>query len=288
MVGISEYSVFKNSPILLFDPFGDTLGGVDARSANRELDIIQSSFPGSDASQLRGLFKIADNGMDFSKINDKDFVNSIKGLSEDEQALAYGYYSLINSNTRNTVEVVTRDERYSPQAASTILFMPNTWTEHNWPTATGKDVDFAGGGGMDWGVLDKNRSITGTFTIFTMDSKALTTDYQTSQMANNGVSQISILGETSAHEAIGHGLGRFNDPQTWRHEDAIQMSNLYRRINVSAPSNIDWRNGTNHYSNVAIPYDKANDIPSYMKEGLFKLKLGQVLLGNVFYNSTTR
>ena len=253
---------------------------MDARSASRELDVIQSSFPGNNATELKGLFKIGDNGVDFSAINEKDFGHAIKGLSDDEQALAYGYYSLINSTTRNTVEVVTPTERYSRQAATTIFHIPNTWTRDILPTATGKDVDYVGGGGLNWSVFGQNHDLIGRFSIFVINSGQTTGDYQTSAIAGSALHLISSGGETSAHEVIGHGLGRLSSSPTWSHEDAIQLSNLYRRINVSVPSNIDWRNGTDHSSNIAIPYDKANGIPDYIRQGLFNFKLGQALLGN--------
>jgi RHS repeat-associated protein len=283
-VGVSQYSAFNNNPIVHSDPLGDTLGGVDERSASRELDIIQSSFPGNNATELKGLFKIGDNGVDFSAINEKDFGHAIKGLSDDEQALAYGYYSLINSTTRNTVEVITREEKYSVQAAR-IIYKQAVWNLNFMPKGNGSDVDVVGGGGFNQATFDDHREFNGTFSIMLINSNRPVKDYQASTVSGVVVSLFTPVGEIAAHEEIGHGLGK-DKSLTSGGVDAIQMGNLYRRINVVTPFSMLWRNGTDHLPNTLIPYDRANSVPDYLRNGLFNFKLGQTLLGNVFNSNS--
>ncbi|OQP43429.1 hypothetical protein A4H97_34000 [Niastella yeongjuensis] len=125
------------------------MGGNNETSASRELSMVQSSFQGENKKDLRALFKLSDNKKDFEHINEKDFANAIAGQSVDDQALAYGYYSAINSKDYHTVEVISRDEKYDSKMKEVIekeLFLNTNYK----PIGKGIDVDRATGGGLNY------------------------------------------------------------------------------------------------------------------------------------------
>lgn len=73
---------------------------------------------------------------------------------------------------------------------------------------------------------------------------------------------LACTGETLSHELLGHGLSREEGSISYRHEDAIQMTNLYWR--VKGKYNF-YRDGSDHFNKNVLDRKTANDIPNYLK-----------------------
>jgi len=247
---ISSYACFSNNPIGFSDPFGDTLRGSSSTSASRIKNEIQKTFSGDNKAKLRSLFKISADGKTMSSINKRDFESAIVGLTKDEKALAYGYFNSINGKSVQIVEMSKRTETLSPLAQKLS------------GNKTGAEVDDADGGGVNMSIPNASGKIGSTFSIIVMDSKNGPSDFI--DASGNSSKRISSPGELLAHETLGHGLGSLVGSSTFGYEDAIQMSNLYLRVQGAGV----YRNGANHgrpAGALSLLENKANEIPSYIQ-----------------------
>lgn len=233
----SPYASMGNNPIIYNDPFGDTIRGADSKSANRIKDVLDNTFSGDNASDLRSLFKIGDDGVTFESISQNSFAKAIAGLNESEQQLAYGYFKAINSEPVHTVEILERGETLSAFGSSTL---PES---HNSP----EKILARSGGGLN---LIASR---GTYTAVVLDSKINMSDSK-----NSTFPRYALPGETLAHELLGHGMGSLRADN--HQKGAIQAGNLFLR---SQGSNI-WRDGTAHKGGTLTKED-ANSIPYYLE-----------------------
>ena len=116
-------------------------------------------------------------------------------------------------------------------------------------------IDSEMGGGVNINYLG------GSFSIIVLDSKADIGDFT---YAPNGVNypRLSTPAELLAHELLGHGYGRVINSPNYRHNDAIQMSNLYWR--VRGYFNF-YRNGATHGGRIILSRDVANQIPQHFR-----------------------
>jgi len=259
----SEYGCFADNPIYFSDADGDTVRGMSATSAKRELDNIDQSFQGDKFKDLRKLFKLGDDGKTFQPISEADFDKATSGLSDDEKALATGYYKVINDKSLHKVSCITRDQTIGSENADVLNSGKYDGIQNKTDgtafksTDKGSDFDDATGGGTC------RKTDYGDLTIIVMNSSVKIGDYVNTKTGEAVTNYTSSPRELSAHELLGHGLGRSLDSKTWGHEDAIQLTNLYLRVRGV---NSRYRNGTSHGSRVELDKDKATSIPSYLKK----------------------
>jgi hypothetical protein len=246
---VSLYSVFESNPILNIDLDGDTSRGVSKTSANRALSIMQNSFVGENTTSVKNLFKLSSDGVTFKQIPLTDFVSATKGLSDEQKALATGYFEVINSPQLHTIEVLKRKE---PTGSITQSFVAKD--------KLGSDIDDNHGGGFN---IAANG--LGSHTSIVMNSKAKVGDNYAVPFGGYIMkNQYSSAGELLAHELLGHGLGRSQGSHNFSHLDALQFTNIYRR----AVGNTTARNGSQHGNGTVISLKDANSIPNYVKWGV--------------------
>jgi hypothetical protein len=244
-ISVSPYNCFGGNPIFYSDYLGDKIKGANQTSANRMLTEIQGTFKGDKAAKLRNLFKLSSDKVTMQSINEKDFTAAVSGLSADEQKLAYGYYNAINSSDVHTVEMVYRSESLSTTAAT--LF----------GKSKGSDFD-----DLTYGGANTKTSNTSTYSVIMMDNQKQVGDYINSSGASSFRS--SSPGELISHEVLGHGVGTLRNSATAYYQDAIQMSNLYLRIQGTGY----YRDGSWHgkkSSDAVLSKSTANQTPSFVQ-----------------------
>lgn len=267
-VGISGYNTFGGNPIWFKDINGDktdTLGGANPESAQELAKAIDYTFGGPKNEGLRNLFKVGDNGTDFVPIGETDFFNAIQGVDESTQLLAYAYYSVINSDVRHDVDIVSREGWFSKSTQKVLTYFKGQ----------GKDVEdnIAQGPGYNWPYYEipNKKMFTGTNTVLITDPIS-----KINYLNPTGVfsSLRFSLAELVAHEVLGHGLGREGGRGESVHNlSAIQMNNLFLRVMPPTPYQLPvWRNGSDHGFSIPISKEKANAVPTYLIQGLSKLK----------------
>jgi len=262
-VGVSGYNTFGGNPIWFSDILGDTTGGNNTKSADRMVKVIQTTFP--DNKALTDLFKLDDNKLDFAHIDEGKFASAIKDMSLDEQVLAYGYFTAVNSTVRHSVEILDRNEKYSSIAEDFITIIKE---EGDVTTGKGSDFDLTGGGYNSLNPYKPNE----TYTVLLMKTESVLEDY-VSNITGQAMAVIPSIQRLSAHELLGHSIGRMIlGSITYENEDAIQMENAYSRARSGLNA---WRNGTKHHKGEELDYGTANGIPSYIIYGLYELKKNQ-------------
>ena len=256
----SLYVSMGNNPINNFDVLGDIFEGVDEKSAQRALELIKNTFTkvkGSEA--LQALFSLSsDDGVTFSKIDEKDFNTATKGLSKSARALAKGYLKLINSDKRNFVSVVKSDDGEKVDL-SKVQGMAA-------PLKAFDKFDMTNEGGKSRHSFIDNQSLT----MVDLNNK----------VSIAGVSKkhgpyVPSAEFIMAHEAIGHILSGFenNRLMSWDTRskvgdvDAIRVNNLYLR---TVGSNLT-DNGASHndVNGVKKAMDASSDVkstPQYLNE----------------------
>jgi hypothetical protein len=263
-VGISGYNTFGGNPIWFNDVKGDTLGGINDESAIQLRTTLQETFKGPDKENLRNLFKL--DGNNFAAIDEKDFVNAIKDLSLDDQILAVGYYSAVNSTKLHTVEIMTRGDRLSQKGQD----VTKSWY------LNGSDAEsLQDGPGGNWTVLDdKDGSYMGSHTILITDSDEKLNYLSTTK--EGMTSRKPPLTELAAHEIIGHGLGGEGENGVHKKDllYAMQMNNIFLRTSPDGGTML-WRDGRDHqgFTEKPLPYNVANETPSYITSALFSIIL---------------
>ena len=234
---ISTYAYVANNPIAFVDPRGDTLRAVNSISGERALSLIQNSF--NSVSVARGLFSLADDGITFNSISQKDINKATGSLSEDEAALFRGYAAAINGSETNVVEVLKRGETISEYGQSSLSNM-----------ITANDIDkYHGGGRKEQAVHDENFAIGGNGSYVAVLLNPLTT------LTYSNGERPSLPGEILAHELLGHGLGdrgiRNNGTDA-----SIQMGNAYLRAtgrNYYRPSHLPESTHSDNFNPYTIP-----------------------------------
>ncbi|MGB3469184.1 MAG: DUF6443 domain-containing protein [Cyclobacteriaceae bacterium] len=249
----SGYVGFGNNPMIYADPLGDTVRAVNESSASQLLNTIQNSFKGDNAAGLRSLFSLGEDGLTMNSIGTVDLVLALAGLSEDQQKLALGYASAINNSAVHEVEFVSGDESLSASTTSQLQ-KSNSSKERN--IKKGSDIV---GGGFNFS-LNGNRS-KNTTVIVTSPQKT------PAYVGSGGKSAVGnhTVGESLAHELIGHGLGRlgnYHDPS-----DAVKVSNIYLRAQGVTDY---YRDGSDHGETMG--YKRANGTPNYVQfPGLLRI-----------------
>ncbi|MES2430943.1 MAG: hypothetical protein V4556_08400 [Bacteroidota bacterium] len=241
-ISLSPYNCFGSNPIFYSDYLGDKIKGANTTSANRAVSEIQGTFKGDKAKKLRELFKLSSDNLTMADISEKDFKNAVAGLSKDVQQLAYAYMNAINSkSSTQTVEMVNMNESLSAKGKSATGF------------TSVASLDVGTGGGRT--VTESNSK--NSYIVIVMNSQTPTQDNITS--STSGYSPIiSSAQELLAHELLGHGVGYAKGrTSTYHHDDAVQMTNLYRRTQGMNA----YRNGAGHGSLVIL--SNATQAPSY-------------------------
>lgn len=219
--------------------------GVSRVSGERVLNEIQNSF--YNHNDIKRIFELEDNRLKIKPISRVDFEAVINGHNTDIRSLAYAYYLAINSSTSHYVDMTLTYETLNNRSITALSLPAKT---------KGLQADNNYGGGVNTSYLG------GTLTVVVMDSKADIGDFT---YAPNGVQypRHSTPAELLAHELLGHGYGRVIASATFRHEDAVRMSNLYWR---ARNYHNFYRNGSWHGTQVLLSKASANQIPIHFQK----------------------
>lgn len=221
----SPYASMGNNPIINTDVLGDTIRGNDKNSGKRIVKTIQNSFQGEDAADLRALFKLEADGVTLSPIGEDDFAQAVALLDADNQALAYSYYTVVNSADLSVVQMLTMTESIDADVHAALAGI------------TGATMHGTIGPGFNY--LKDGVS----YSVVLMGASLPTPDMRNSSSTTE-YSMNSTDGGVFAHEVLGHGAHGLLGSAQADFENAIQMGNLYRR----AMGLGYWRTGTSHES----------------------------------------
>jgi RHS repeat-associated protein len=271
--GVNLYAYCGNNPLIYVDPTGTIVEGVSEASAKKMQNEIRNSFYEEKErkyDKLRRLFKLNTDSTDsekknqMQKIDEEAFNEAIADLSsDDERALAYAYFLVINSDDTHYVDMVERGETLNSKTIEKSSLKEGT---------TGADVDKAHGGGKNTvdtqqlrtykhGGFIVSKKIETTSVVVT-NSKTKIPDF-VSLKSGESLSAPSSAGELLSHELLGHGyshsLERNKDEQ---HQDAIQMTNLYLRVKGAKY----YRSGAEHDTKVNLGKQKAQEIPRHFRK----------------------
>jgi len=203
----SPYAFVDNNPILHNDFLGDTARGVNDQSAKKEQQIIKGSFTGKGTSAVKKLFQL--KGNTFKHIEQKALDKATANLSADQKALAKGYAEVVNSTDVHNVEVVKRDEGLSDQEKDATGL------------STGQQLNDVAGGGRST-KLDDGKY----YEAIVMNA---TTPVDQKDAQGNVTQAPGLPGEISAHEILGHQLGRAHGTIDYSGLNAVQAGNIYLR-----------------------------------------------------------
>jgi RHS repeat-associated protein len=252
---VTPYEFAGNTVIIFTDPNGDELIGSTRKSARRIMrNMKHETFDKEQFKDFRKLLKRGLFNKSFKKIDQAEFLNATSGLSDDERALAEGYYTMINDNNKHFINVVKRGEKINLKNKQIDPSLRGALSG----AATGADADAQWGGGANVSSQSLNQSVS----VVVKNSKASVGDFQNWGTSPGYISRSSSLGELIAHEAIGHGLGGLSNSPTAGHADAIQMTNLFLRVVYFKSGN--FRDGTTHGPGTPLNKSQAEAIPSYV------------------------
>jgi hypothetical protein len=240
---ISQYATFENNPIKFSDVLGDTVKGNNIVSANRLVSVIQSSFNSKESKAFKKLIKLQNvkgvGGLALTKINQSDYDDAVKNMSEDEKSLASGYFQAINSTDMHTVELITREETSS----------------YSMPGMSGSAIDDLTGGGFNQ--TDGTGQIRASNTLIIMNSKCVT-------RKEGAISMVVVPEQPNvlvAHELLGHGLSTMNGIYSVNNDlNAVRMSNLALRVHRSQ----QYRSGSDHGTLKYHSKSELMGVPSYL------------------------
>ena len=242
---VTPYNYAGNNPVYFVDIKGDSLEGVNNKSARRMQREIRNTFKNN--KNLANLFKR--DGKKFEAISQGDFDDATMNSSTDEKALAQGYFNAVNSSEIHTVEAVKRGEKLKSGLSTAF------------GDTTGADIDNSSGGGFNY------KTTTGSHTVVIMNSAIGIPDYRDNSTGAYVVGRTSVAGELLAHELLGHGLTNYNTGGN-QFLNAVQLTNLYHRVTTG--SSRFYRDGSAHGGNpagsgVAIPGSISWQVPLYLK-----------------------
>ncbi|MBU3661555.1 MAG: hypothetical protein FGM14_16955 [Flavobacteriales bacterium] len=229
----SPYVSMENKPITFSDPNGDDVIGTSEISAERTQKIIVNDvFKNESFNDFKKLIVLDSDNKTFKKIDNKKFDEATKNLSPDEKALAMGYFKAINDDKKHYVTVYLPTDNLG---STTENQFSSGGLKSNMKASV---LDPLAGGGVNTSL-----SANSDKTLILMNSQRFIGDAFSSINESSISNHKSSAGELLTHELIGHGLTLYNnhsDYNTWK--NAIQMSNLYLRVNK-----IDiYRDGSHH------------------------------------------
>jgi hypothetical protein len=232
----SQYSCFGNNPILFNDVKGDTLRGVNAASAQKQLNVIQDIF--KDNEDAKSLFKLESDGVTFKEIGAGVMAAAVEGLSDDLKDLAFGYMLSINDSHLQEVSYIKQSDPSSITGLNPVKHAAYiTFLNTNAPTTADLITNY---GGQTTLPSSKGNALS----IFLEDYNPILQDLAD----NKGVlhNYTSNMNANNIHEVLGHGLATMLNTTSADGVEALQFENIYYRIiglNMQRDGS-DHQNGT--------------------------------------------
>ncbi|QAR30263.1 hypothetical protein EQP59_02255 [Ornithobacterium rhinotracheale] len=216
--------------------------GVSKISAARILNEIHNTF--YNYPDIKKIFKLESNNLKISRISRSVLDNAIRRYNTDIRSMAFAYFLVINDSNTHYVDMTFTYETLN-NISTEALNIPNG--------TKGEYADNHYGGGVNTSYRN------GTLSVILLNSKIDIGDF-TYAPNNVNYARFSTPAELLSHELLGHGYGRVIGSPTYRHEDAIQMSNLYWRVRGY---NNFYRNGNYHGTQIILNKRIANKIPPH-------------------------
>lgn len=261
----SLYSSMGNNPILQSDILGDTARGVNVTSAQRALDAAQGAFNGiNGGAAMQALLKLADDGVSFANIDKDAFAAAYDQLGSDAQALAAGYFNLINSDQTQYIAMLKDGEKLDLSQAINMDDYTKTHAANQGIKEGLTGLQITEGGGKTDNTKSKGQGISVVSMNPTVKLKAM----------NNSVPNISFI---LTHEAIGHGLasmklnvgGDFLYQSNENKRAALQVNNVYFRAHglnyFDNSSHLPVQVINGNAQRVPWPSGATTDIPDFLK-----------------------
>ncbi|GGH65808.1 RHS repeat-associated protein [Filimonas zeae] len=258
---VSPYSSMGNNPVLNMDFLGDTMRGVNGASAERMLALLKQNFSDIKGTEaLLGLFKMSSDGVSMAGIDAKAFDAAIAGLDESTQALAQGFFTVINSKNTQFAAVIDSDKGEKVNLSEAKNMQKGLFDDKQ-----GKDGAYIGGGkSLYWGP-DGGRSGQG-LALINLASKENVNGVRTSD--GTEVPYPVSAAFSLNHEMIGHNLTAEVNGHLMNFQrapiigkGAINSDNIYLKAHGAKL----YRDEKNHNGGQLMGKEAATAVPEHLK-----------------------